>query len=68
MNQYRLAVQVHPDSSDAHNNLATAVVQRGEFGLAVEHLRKALELAEVQNNKPLAAQVRQRLDILRESN
>jgi tetratricopeptide (TPR) repeat protein len=38
------ATKIHAGFAPAHNNLAIAYLEKGEFDLAVEHCDKALEL------------------------
>lgn len=39
---FRQAVAAHPQSAEAHNNLAQALALQGEFAEAIEHYRAAL--------------------------
>ena len=48
------ALQINPDFADAHNNLANALLQKGNVTEAIAHYRKALQFkpdfAGAQNN------------------
>jgi tetratricopeptide (TPR) repeat protein len=50
---YEQTVRLNPDSAEAHNNLAVALMQMGKLPEAVEHFKQALriipDLAEAQN-------------------
>ena len=43
VNYYRRAVQILPNSIEAHNNLALTLKLQGKFNEAVDHYRKALQ-------------------------
>ena len=42
--QYRTAIALSPDYPDAHNNLASVLVESGRPGEAIAEFRKALAL------------------------
>lgn len=42
--KFRKAIEINPDYAEAHNNLAIAYYLNGEYGLAIEHCDKVIEL------------------------
>lgn len=41
---YKKAIEISPKYADAHNNLAQAYYEKGEYSLAIEHCDRATEL------------------------
>ena len=41
---FQKALQIKPDDADAHNNLGTALLQKGKVDEAITHYQKALQI------------------------
>ena len=42
--QFSQALQVEPDSAEAHNSLGALLARQGELSKAIEHFREALRI------------------------
>jgi tetratricopeptide (TPR) repeat protein len=53
---YRRALEINPDSAEAHYNLGNALALQGKYAEAIKHFRKALQI------RPDDAKARQSLN------
>ena len=67
MNYYLHALEVRPNLAEAHVNVANILLSNNMVAGAIEHLNKALKLAEAQNRKKLADAIQSRLDLYKAS-
>lgn len=59
---FKQAVLAHPNSAAAHNNLANVLLAQGEATQALKFATQALQLAKLDEDKKLQAQIQQTLD------